>query len=68
MLDSKGLDPEQYMWNLWPRWDGIPFSDPQISDFAPDDHNAVVIRSEEVSDPVGDFLRPMLDPMAGTWT
>jgi len=47
MLDSKGLDPEQYMWNLWPRWDGIPFSDPQISDFAPDDHNAVVIRSKK---------------------
>jgi hypothetical protein len=42
MLASQGLNPEQYMWNLWPRWDGIPFSDPQISDFSPDDRNAIV--------------------------
>lgn len=33
---------EQYVWNLWPRWGGIPFSDPQISDFAPDKNNAPV--------------------------
>jgi hypothetical protein len=42
MLVSLGLNPEQYMWNLWPRWDGIPFSDPQISDFAPGNRTAIV--------------------------
>jgi hypothetical protein len=42
MLGSKGFKPEQYRWNLWPRWDGIPFGDPQISDFAPGDRTASV--------------------------
>src|SRR5262249_41471916 len=36
LLPGKGLQPEQYMWNLWPRWeDGMGLSDAQISDFAP---------------------------------
>jgi len=30
------------MWNLWPRWGGVPFGDAQISDFAPSDHNSKV--------------------------
>lgn len=38
-----GRPPQEYTWNLWPRWDGIPMSDEQISDFAPDDHNASVV-------------------------
>jgi len=38
-----GVPPGEYTWNLWPRWDGIPMSDEQISDFAPDDHNASVV-------------------------
>jgi hypothetical protein len=42
LLPSRGLSAPQYGWNLWPRWGGIPFSDAQISDFAPDDRNAVV--------------------------
>jgi hypothetical protein len=41
-LPSRGLDPSQYGWNLWPRWGGIPFSDAQISDFAPNDVDAQV--------------------------
>ena len=36
LLPSRGLTRDQYTWNLWPRWDGVPFSDEQISDFAPD--------------------------------
>lgn len=43
LLPPRGLQPEEYTWNLWPRWDdGMGLSDPQISDFAPDDHNAPV--------------------------
>jgi hypothetical protein len=42
LLPSRGLSPAEYGWNLWPRWGGIPFSDPQISDFAPDANNAQV--------------------------
>src|SRR6266849_3974195 len=43
LLPGKGLAPEYYTWNLWPRWDdGMGLSDPQISDFAPDDRNAQV--------------------------
>jgi len=34
-LPSRGLPASQYGWNLWPRWGGIPFSDAQIADFAP---------------------------------
>jgi hypothetical protein len=41
-LASRGFSLDQYGWNLWPRWGGIPFSDAQISDFAPDDRNAHV--------------------------
>ncbi|MGH9196694.1 MAG: hypothetical protein ACRD1T_13245 [Acidimicrobiia bacterium] len=43
VLPSRGFLPEEYSWNLWPRWDGIEMSDEQISDFAPDDQNAAVI-------------------------
>jgi len=42
LLPSRGLTRDQYTWNLWPRWDGVPFSDEQISDFAPDFGNAPV--------------------------
>src|SRR5262249_56450 len=55
LLPGKGWQPEEYMWNLWPRWDdGMGLSDAQISDFAPDDRNARVCFVP--SDPVGDFL------------
>ncbi len=64
MLPSKGFTPQYYTWNLWPRWGGIPFSDPQVSDFAPDDRNATV-RSDEILDPVGDFLPTYVGPRAG---
>lgn len=38
VLPSLGLPPEQYGFNLWPRdFSGPPLSDPQISDFAPDE-------------------------------
>ena len=41
LLPGKGLQPEEYMWNHWPRWDdGMGLSDPQVSDFALDDRNA----------------------------
>ncbi len=36
LLPPRGLTRDQYTWNLWPRWGGIPFSDEQISDFCPD--------------------------------
>ncbi|MEJ7606684.1 MAG: hypothetical protein WKF37_10540, partial [Bryobacteraceae bacterium] len=62
MLPSKGLKPEQYMWNLWPRWGGIPMSDPQISDFAPGNRNAVVLSESQVTDPIGDFLDTYVEP------
>jgi hypothetical protein len=42
LLPSRGFTAAEYGWNLWPRWGGIPFSDAQISDFAPDTFNAVV--------------------------
>jgi hypothetical protein len=42
LLPSRGFSPAEYGWNLWPRWGGIPFSDAQISDFAPDANNAQV--------------------------
>jgi hypothetical protein len=41
-LSTRGFALEQYTWNLWPRWGGIPFSDPQIADFAPNATNAAV--------------------------
>lgn len=53
LLPSRGLAPGQYGWNLWPRWGGIPFSDAQISDFAPDDRNAQV---QVVPEPTTMFL------------
>jgi len=41
LLPGKGLGPEDYMWNLWPRWDdGMGLSDPQVSEFAPIDRTA----------------------------
>jgi hypothetical protein len=41
LLPGKGFGPEDYMWNLWPRWDdGMGLSDPQVSEFAPTDRNA----------------------------
>jgi hypothetical protein len=42
LLPSRGLSAPEYGWNLWPRWGGIPFSNEQISDFAPDATNAQV--------------------------
>jgi len=65
MLESKGLKPEQYMWNLWPRWGGIPFGDAQISDFAPADRDAIVLSSERVNDAVDDFLPSYVGPHSG---
>jgi hypothetical protein len=41
-LPSRGLAASQYGWNLWPRWGGIPMSNAQISDFAPNTVNAQV--------------------------
>jgi hypothetical protein len=41
-LPSRGFAASSYGWNLWPRWGGIPFSDAQIADFAPDATNARV--------------------------
>jgi len=41
-LPTRGLAASQYGWNLWPRWGGIPMSNAQISDFAPDTVNAQV--------------------------
>ena len=65
LLPSNGLKPEQYMWNLWPRWGGIPFGDAQISDFAPDNRNAVVLSNSLVVDPIGDFLTTYVGPKGG---
>jgi len=42
LLPSRGFSADEYGWNLWPRWDGIPFGDDQIADFAPDTTNAPV--------------------------
>jgi hypothetical protein len=64
LLPSKGFTPQNYKWNLWPRWGGVPFGDPQISDFAPNNRNATV-RTDEVVDPVGDFLPTYVGPRAG---
>jgi hypothetical protein len=64
LLPGKGLDPEDYTWNLWPRWDdGMGLSDPQISDFAPNDRMAKVCFVP--SDPVGDFLPTYAFPHVG---
>jgi hypothetical protein len=41
-LPSRGFSVSSYGWNLWPRWGGIPFSDAQIADFAPDAADALV--------------------------
>lgn len=41
-LPSRGFSLSQYGWNLWPRWGGIPMSNAQISDFAPNDRDALV--------------------------
>jgi hypothetical protein len=51
LLPSRGFSPADYGWNLWPRWGGIPFSDPQISDFAPDANNAQVTVAAAVPGP-----------------
>lgn len=42
LLPSTGFDKTQYTWNLWPRDGNLPMGFPQISDFAPDTHNAAV--------------------------
>lgn len=52
-LPSQGFTPDQYQWNLWPRWGGVPFGDAQISDFAPDSTNAEV---QVVPEPATLFL------------
>ncbi len=49
LLPTRGFTPDQFGWNLWPRWDGIPFGDAQISDFAPDSTNAAVTTVPEPS-------------------
>lgn len=49
LLPSNGLSPRQYEWNLWPRWNGVPFGDTQITDFAPDATNAPVTAPEPSS-------------------
>jgi hypothetical protein len=55
LLPSKGLQPEDYLWNLWPRWDdGMGLHDEQISVFAPDTRMARV--SLVPSRPAGNFL------------
>jgi hypothetical protein len=41
-LPTRGNAVAQYGWNLWPRWGGIAMSNAQISDFAPNDRNALV--------------------------
>lgn len=40
-LPTRGLAPSQYTVNLWPRFSGVT-GDPSISDFAPDNSNALV--------------------------
>jgi hypothetical protein len=42
LLPSTGFDKAHYTWNLWPRDGNLPMGFPQISDFAPDDHNTPV--------------------------
>jgi hypothetical protein len=49
LLPPNGFTVEQYGQNLWPRWGGVPFGDPQISDFAPDTRNAGVQVPEPAS-------------------
>jgi hypothetical protein len=64
LLPSKGLAPEDYTWNLWPRWDdGMGLSDAQISDFAPNEHMAKVCFVP--ADPVGDYLATYAFPHVG---
>lgn len=41
LLPSLGLAPERYTWNLWPRFGGAT-GNAQVSDFAPDNSNALV--------------------------
>ena len=53
------------MWNLWPRWGGIPLSDPQILDFAPDKRKAVVLSNAQIVDPMGDFVSTYVGPRGG---
>ena len=43
-LPSRGFAPSQYTVNLWPRFGGVT-GDPSISDFAPDNSNALVTTS-----------------------
>jgi hypothetical protein len=40
-LPSEGFAADHYLWNLWPRFAGA-VGDAQVSDFAPDDHDAPV--------------------------
>src|SRR5262249_16867181 len=55
LLPGKGLQPEDYLWNLWPRWDdGMGLHDEQLSVFAPDDRMARVCLVP--SRPAGNFL------------
>jgi hypothetical protein len=64
LLPAKGLAPEEYRWNLWPRWDdGMGLSDPQISEFVPKDRTAGV--SFVPSGPVGSFLASYGFPQVG---
>src|SRR5262249_6796687 len=43
LLPGKGLQPEDYLWNLWPRWDdGMGLHDEQISAFIPNDRMATL--------------------------
>jgi hypothetical protein len=64
LLPAKGLAPEDYTWNLWPRWDdGMGLSDTQISDFAPEDRMAKVCFVP--ADPIGDYPASYAFPHVG---
>jgi hypothetical protein len=48
LLPSLGFAPDQYTWNLWPRFAGAT-GNAQISDFAPDNSNALIATIPEPS-------------------
>jgi hypothetical protein len=48
LIPSAGFTPDQYTWNLWPRYLLDPnISDSYVSDFAPDNSNVLVVSVPE---------------------
>jgi PEP-CTERM motif len=59
LIPSLGVfAPEDYTWNLWPRFTlaGDIFTDPAVSDFAPNQGNAALTIVGQIPEPTGLFL------------